>query len=201
MSMRVLRSVFVLSLLLFALPMLSGCGQTTTLPDTVQVKLPDGTTTTVQAGAGVATLASTRWTFFRSADNLQSGAFATVRFGENGNLEAFENNKLAESIFGDEIIFDNSRRATKQIGLSYEAATYGAQTSDASGFSFEGRLTAFAAGITAGTGTASAEGAFNPDDPDRIQGTFTFTTEVTLLDIPEANVTDVFSFIGVRVQE
>ena len=201
MSTRALRWFAVLAISIFLFPSLTGCGANGAPPSTLVVELPDGTTTTVEAGSGVQSLAGTSWLFFRTAENLQAGAFATIVFGTDGNLEAFENNTLGSEIFGDEIIFDNTRRATKQFGLTYIAATYGAETADTTGFTFEGRLTAFAAGLTAGTGEATAIATFDENDPDTVRGTFRFKTEVTLIDIPGANQDDQFSFVGRRVVE
>ena len=201
MLKRVLRWVPGLVAPLFALSLMAGCGANSKPPSSITVELPDGTTETVKIGAGAPSLANSRWYFYRTAGSAQAGAFATVVFGPDGNLEAFENNTLASNIFGTEIIFDNTRRATKQAGLSYIAATYGAETSDGNGFAFEGRLIAFAAGIQAGFGTATAAATFDEDDPDTVRGIFTFTTEVTLISLPEANQDEEFNFVGERVVE
>jgi len=79
--------------------------------------------------------------------------------------------------------------------------TYGAETSDGTGFTFEGRLTAFAAGLQAGYATATATGTFDPDDPNTMTGTFSYSTRVTLISMPEANVDEEFTFIAHRVVE
>ncbi len=183
----------------FFLPTVPGCGGGSNLPNEVTVTLPDGTEVAVEEGAGAKSLSNTQWTFFRSAGNAQGAAFATIVFGENGNLERFEENKLAENIFGDEVVFDGTRRATKQAGLSYAAATYGAETSDASGFSFEGRFTAYFAGIAAGEAEASATGVYDESDPNIVRGTFHFVTRTTLVDIPGGNSEDTFDFVGERL--
>lgn len=178
-----------------------GCGAGRSgLPSEVTIVLPDDTSVTVDEGSGAPSLADSSWQFFRTAGNAQSTAFATVNFGADGNLESFEDSQLAPEIFGDTVIFDNSRRPTKQPGLQYAAATYGAETSDASGFTFEGRLTAFAVGLQAGSGTASASGTFDPDDSDTVHGTFLFSSRVTLIDLPNANRDDEFTFVGRRVK-
>lgn len=179
---------------------LPGCGGQAGLPDTVTIELPDGTTQEVTLGAGVPSLANSTWEFERAADTAQSTVFLTISFGPEGNLDRFEGNTIAPHIFGDTILFDGERHSTNQPGLSYAAATYGAETNDASGFAFEGILTAFAGGIQAANASASASGTFDPSDPDRMTGTFAITTEVTLTQIPGANVDDSFNFVANRVE-
>ncbi len=169
------------------------------MPDTVAVELPDGTTANVTMGAGVASLADSTWQFYQSFGSGQSLPFLVISFGPEGNLAAFENNSIAPEIFGDTIYFDGERHATAQTGLSYAAATYGAETSDAMGFAFEGRLTAFAASIQVAQATASASGTFAADDPDTMTGTFAITTEVTVTSMPEANIDESFAFIAHRI--
>ncbi|MCO6439292.1 MAG: hypothetical protein J5J06_19555 [Phycisphaerae bacterium] len=181
---------------------LSGCGPSNNgLPSQLTVTLPDGSEAPVTLGSGVISLADTRWTFYQAAPNGQGAAFVTIRFGSEGQLEAFEDNTIAANIFGDTILFDGARYPTAIPGVSYAAATYGAESSDATGFAFEGRLTGFAAGLEAASGTASAVGEFDVDDPDTIRGTFSYKTEVTLISIPEGNQEDEFNFVGRRVVE
>lgn len=184
-----------------ALLLLVGCGALggNTLPSTVIVELPDGTTAEVEQGAGVMSLADTSWQFFRTVSTGQGVAFLTISFGPEGNLDAFENNTIAQEIFGSTIIFDCELHSTSQTGVTYAASTYGAETSDGSGFAFEGRMTAYAAGLQAGYATATATGTFDPDDPDTMTGTFAFTTQVTLISIPDANQDDEWSFIAHRI--
>lgn len=173
-----------------------GCSGSNGLPDAVTVELPDGSRVSADKGAGVASLANTNWSFYRAAGNAQGAAFVTIAFNEDGTLERFDNNTLASTIFGSTIYFDGARHNTTQPGLTYSAATYGAQTADASGFTFAGRFTAFAAGLQAADGEASATGTFDPDDPTTIRGTFYFRSEVTLIDYPEGNQEDEFSFVA-----
>lgn len=179
-----------------------GCGLGGTgLPSTVTIDLPDGTTVQVEQGSGATSLADSEWQFYRTAGAGQSIAFLTIRFGPEGDLESFENNTIAREIFGSTILFDGQRHTTVQKGLEYAASTYGAETSDGSGFAFEGRMTAFAAGLQAGYATATATGTFDPDDPDTMTGMFSYSTRVTLISIPEANQDDEFTFIAHRVVE
>ncbi len=185
-----------------ALIAMTGCGLTGNgLPSTLTIELPDGTTTEVAQGAGASSLADSQWQFFRTAGAAQGLSFLTIRFGSEGNLESFEENTIASEIFGSSIRFDGQRHSTNQKGLQYAATTFGAETSDGSGFTFEGRMTAFAVGIQAGSATAIATGTFDPDDPDTMTGTFSFSTRVTLISLPEANTDDEFPFIAHRVVE
>jgi hypothetical protein len=182
---------------------LAGCGsaQRSGLPETVTIELPDGTTVEADQGAGAPSLADSRWEFFHTSSSAQGIAFVTITFGAEGNLESFEDNTIAPEIFGDTIVFDGQRHSTAQQGLQYAAATFGAETADATGFAFEGRLTAFAAGIQAAKGTATASATYDPDDPDTVVGTFTFSTRVTIASIPDANMDDEFAFVGHRLTE
>lgn len=181
---------------------IAGCGSSTNgLPSTVTVELPDGSAEVVTLGSGVVSFADSRWQFYQTSAAAQGVPFAIVRFGPEGELEAFEDNTIASSIFGSEIIFDGAKHPTTQQGLSYAAATFGAQTSDSQGFAFEGRLTAFAAMLEAANATASAVGEFDGDDINTVRGTFTFSSRMTLLDIPEGNMDLSFDFMGTRIIE
>ncbi len=181
----------------------AGCGATGGLPTDVTVTLPDGTTETVTMGAGVISLADSEWQFYRVADNAQGAAFMTIRFGDEGQLEAFEESTIASSIFGSSILFDGQRHNTTQAGLQYSAATYGAETADSMGFTFEGILKAYAAGLEAATATATAVAEFDPEDPNIVRGTFSFSSQVLLMadQFPEGNMEDEFSFMGRKVTE
>jgi hypothetical protein len=182
---------------------LLGCGALgpITLPSTVLIQLPDGTTAEAEQGSGVASLADSTWQFYRTTSTGQGTAFLTVRFGSAGNLEAFENNTIGAEVFGPTIYFDGQRHSTLQPGVSYVASTYGAETSDGTGFAFEARMTAFAAGLEAGYANATASGTFDPDDPDTMTGTFAYETRTTLISIPEADQEGEWSFIARRVAE
>jgi hypothetical protein len=204
LSNRILRAVLVSASILVAILTPAGCGSSgSALPDTVTVNLPDGTTSEVTLGSGVASLANTTWHFFLSSEAAQSTPFVVVSFGDEGNLEAFYENTLASEIFGSQILFDGERHNTTQQGLSYAAATYGAQTSDASGFAFEGRLSAFAAGFKVASGEASATGMFDPENPNRMTGTFSFgyDIEVSVPCVPTEGADDSFGFVAERIVE
>ena len=179
---------------------LAGCGLGgSDLPSAVTVELPDGSTVEAGKGDGVASLESSTWDFSRTASNGQGTVFVTVVFDENGALARFENSTIASEIFGSTIKFDGIRHNTTQQGLQYVGATYGASTSDATGFAFEGLMKAYAAGIEAATATASSWGVYDPDDSNVIRGEFAFTTVVTLLSIPEGDQDENWTYIGHRV--
>jgi len=177
----------------------AGCTQNNNLPGQVEVELPDGTTVQTTLGSGVLSLADSTWDFFRTGSSAQGAAFVRVQFGPEGQLTRFENNTIAREIFGATIIFDGARHNTTQQGLQYAAATYGAETADSTGFSFQGLLTAFFGGLEAANATASAAGTFDADDPNVVRGTFAFSSRVTLLSIPEGNQDDEFSFEARKV--
>lgn len=196
---RVIRYVAVPTVFLLGV---FGCGAANNgLPEQVRVTLPGGIIVEAEEGSGAAVLANTSWNFRRVASNGQSVVFVTITFGDEGNLERFDNNTIASQIFGDTINFDGKRHNTSQAGLTYSAATYGAQSADAQDVAFAGRFTGFAAGIQAADGEASAIGSIDADDPTIMRGTFSFRTEVTLIDLPEGNQEDVFEFVAELVQE
>lgn len=178
-----------------------GCGGRNGLPDAVTIELPDGTQVDATLGAGVASLSDSKWEFFQDLGNGQTLPFIVIAFGPNGELLRFENNTIASEIFGDEIIFDGSLHPTTQASVDYAAATYGAETADATGFAFEGHLTAFAVGFTAATATATAQGTFDADDPDTMRGTFSFSTRINVPGVPNGNTDDSFQFVAHRLTE
>lgn len=179
-----------------------GCGGNS-VPSGVDVTLPDGTTVNVTLGSGVVTLADSEWEFFHAAGGGQGTPFVKVRFGPEGQLDSFLDNTIASSIFGTTIIFDGARHNTSLAGIQYAAATYGAETSDSSGFTFEGRLTGFAAGFEAAKATATATAVFDEADPDIVNGDFSFTSQILLFPemFPQGNMDDEFPFIGRRVRD
>lgn len=189
-----------------ALVWISGCGnRNNAVPDSVSVQLPDGTSTDVVLGAGVPSLAGSTWEFFVTGTldqpAGQSIPFVVITFGANGELTQFDGNTIAPEIFGDTIYFDGENHSTNQQGLSYTAGTYGAETSDASGFTFVGKLTAFAAGFTAANATITATGTFDANDPDTMSGEFTFSVRATVDFIPNANMDEGYAFIAHRVSQ
>lgn len=198
MTLRLIRNLSVATLAV-VMTMMIGCTGASTLPTSLTIELPDGTTVEATAGDGVATLANSTWDFFQTTATGQTLPFITISFGEMGNLLAFENSTVAQDIIGTSLRFDGVRREAKMAGLSYEAATFGAETADSTGFTFVGQVALFAIGLKAGDATATAQGTFDPNDPDVMTGTFEFTTVITLLDIPEANTTDMFNFRATRM--
>ncbi len=193
---------------LFVLPtlccfLLPGCGGKPPVPSSVDVTLPDGTTVTATMGSGVISLADSVWGFCKNVSDANcTNPFVVIRFNSTGSLEAFEDNTIASSIFGDTILFDGVAHNTPQPALQYVAATFGAESLDSSGFTFEGRLTALAAGLQAAKATATATAEFDADDDGLVYGTFTFTSEVLLFPelIPEGNIDDSFAFVGRRIE-
>ena len=198
----VLPTIVVVTLV-FALLLPAGCGSRGSgLPSAVTVTLPDGTEERVTMGSGVISLADTQWDLYAVAANAQATPFVRVRFNSNGTLRSFDNNNIAREVFGSRILFDGRSHSTNQFGLDYTAATYGAETSDASGFAFTAKLTAFAAGfIEAANVTATATATFDPDDPSIIEGTFDYSIRVKISSIPTPPAVDPFNFIGYLVEE
>lgn len=182
---------------------LVGCGGSSSLPDTVSVNLPDGTQAEVTLGAGVLSLADTTWDFYQIyGTNSESGTpFVRITFGSDGELSSFDDNTFVADIFGDQILFDGERHDTNQPPVTYEAATYGAETSDASGFTFVGNLNAFAPvlGMVA-EATADAQGEYDETDPDLMTGSFTFSgSTVDLPGAPAQTFEDTMDFVARRV--
>lgn len=180
-----------------------GCGGSQAVPSGVEVTLPDGTTVNATLGSGVVSLADSEWEFFHAAGGGQGTPFVKIRFGSEGQLDSFVDNTLASSIFGSTILFDGQRHNTSLSGVQYEAATYGAETSDSSGFTFEGRLAGYAAGLEAATANATATAVFEDDDPDTVRGDFSFSSQILLFPelFPQGNLNQELPFIGRRVVE
>ena len=195
------RGLFVLSTI--ACFVLAGCGAGG-LPATNTVTLPDGTTQNVTLGSGVISLANTEWQFFRTASNAAGAAFVKVQFGAEGNLEAFADNTIASYLFGSTVLFDGQKHDTSQASISYAAATYGAETSDATGFAFVTEMVAYAGPLSVATMTATATAEYDPDDPNVVYGEFEYTAELSSLaesfvDIPAESLSDSFTFMGQKV--
>lgn len=178
-----------------------GCGLgAPALPASLTVELPDGEERVAQIGSGPVSLANSEWAFFRGSS--PSGTqFVRLIFDENGGIESFQDNTIAREIFGDTIILDGARHNTTQQGLTYVAGVYGAETTSGDGIAFEVRIKGFAAGIEAATGSASASATFTNEDHTEMNGTFAFSTAVTITDIPGANQSDEFEFTAIRIVE
>ncbi len=203
-----MRTMRLISTFSFCCLMLAstGCGnRNNAVPETVTVELPDGTSTTATLGAGVPSLADSTWEFFVTGDLEDPAAqglpFLVITFGPEGELTRFDGNTFSPEIFGDTLYFDGKNHSTNQQGLSYTAGTYGAETTDATGFSFVGRLTALAAGFTAANATITATGTFDAEDPDTMTGELTFSVRTTVDFIPNGNMDEDFAFIAHRVTE
>jgi len=182
---------------------LPGCAGKPSVPSSVDVVLPDGTTVTATLGSGVISLADSVWAFCRSATNPEcANPFVVIHFSSTGSLESFEDNTIAREIFGDTILFDGIPHNTAQPALQYVAGTFGAETSDSSGFTFEGHLTALAAGFEAAVATATAMAEFDPEDSGVVYGTFTFSSQVLLFPelFPGGNIDESFAFAGRRLE-
>ncbi len=184
---------------------LVGCGGGATgLPQSVTIELPDGTTTEATLGAGVISLADSTWAFSQSFEGggTASVPFVTLKFGPEGELASFEDNTFSPEIFGDTIIFDGTTRNTSQAGLTYAAATFGAETSDATGFAFVGELNAFAPILgTVANATATASGEFDAEDADVMTGSFSFIANilVELPGVPTDTIEQTLNFRATRI--
>jgi len=185
-----------------AFTLMTGCTGST-LPETVTITLPDGTQTEATLGSGVLSLADTTWSFYQGS-TITGTPFVTITFGPDGELTAFEDNTISPEIFGDTIYFDGQNHATAFPGLSYSAATYGAESSDATGFSFIGQLDAFAVILgQVADGVAEATGTFDANDPNLMTGEFSFDIIITA-EIPGVALEDVsssFSYIAQKVTQ
>lgn len=195
-----LRSVLTVA---FFIAVLAGCGSNRPdVPGAVMVDLPDGTTVRATLGSGVISLASTEWDLYATSPTAQAVPFVRLRFNSNGSLRSFVDNTFAREIFGATILFDGKRHPTRQFGLEYSAGTFGAETSDAQGFAFEGRLAAFAGGLVeAATATASATGTFDPDDPNIIRGVLAYSIRVKIGGIPTPPAQEPINFVGYLVTD
>jgi len=178
----------------------AGCGMGGTgLPSSQNVDLPDGSTLAATIGSGPASLANTEWAIYRAASNGQGAQFLRLLFDEDGGLERFEDNTIAAEYFGSSIILDGQKHSTTQAGLSYAAGVYGAETSDGMGIAFTVSLRAYAAGLTAATGEASAVATFDDETKTSMRGTFSYFTQATLVDIEGVNQEDEFDFVAHRL--
>ncbi len=200
----VFRSGQLIAIVVFTFIALSGCSSRgSTLPSTVIVELSDGTSVEAEAGSGAASLADSVWEF----RNAAGAAFVTIRFGPNGNVEAFENNTIAQEFLGSTVVFDGQRHDTDVQLLEYAAATYGAQTADEMGFSFQGQMAVFAPILgKVAWGQADSIGERDPDDPNIMTGDFSFSFTVSPnlpvpVPISEDDLSGAFPFTAHRVVE
>lgn len=191
------------------LVVLAGCAGTSPgLPETLTVTLPDGTEVNVVQGAGAPSLKNSAWKFFRAGENAQGAQFLTLRFGPNGELTRFEDNTIAEEILGSTVIFDGEKHNTGIPNIEYAGATFGAETADATGFSFEALLNVFAPIVgEVASGNANATGTFDRNDADRMTGTFSFDFTLSSLatsvlgdNISEDDLSGNFNFTAERFE-
>jgi len=194
-SKSILSAVLLITMLIM-LPALPGCGGSS-LPDRVTVEFPDGSTTVATIGSGPASLANSEWAVFRAGATGAGAQFLRLVFDEDGGIKEFADNSISPEIFGDTIYLDGQVHATAQQGLTYTAGVYGAESADGREIAFEVRLKGFFASITAATGEVSASAIRIGDDT--MEGTFYYKTEVTLIDMPEANAEETFDFVAERL--
>lgn len=181
----------------FAFAWLAGCGTRATLPSEVDITLPDNTKVGSRQGVGPQSLANTEWSFYRATDNA---LLTRVRFNADGGVaELYDNFALAPSVFGQTVTADGKSHATSTQGLTYTAASYGAENE--SGFSFQLRALAYFNGLEVGNGSAFASGTH---DGQRMEGTFGFKSQVTGLAanfVPEeANASEEFEFFATIIE-
>lgn len=183
----------VLGVSLMLTTLVVGCGAAgAPLSESLTVTLPDGSSADAQLGKGPESLANKKLTIQRSSSSGQSFTFLSIVFNEDGGIEEFNENQLARQIFGDRIILDGKEYPTAQQGLTYSGGVYGAGTEDGEGIVFEARINAYAARLLAARATASVTGTWVDDTT--LTGTLEYSSETTLIDIPEANIKDSFDF-------
>lgn len=189
----------MIAVMMVALSFVPGCGGST-ISESVTITLPDGTQTEATLGSGVLSLANTTWAFYRGT--IASGTpFVVIQFGPQGNLASFQDNTIAVEVFGDTLLFDGQRHDTAFAGLSYEAGTFGAETNDATGFAFVGEISAFVILLgQVADGTLDVSGAFDPNDPNTMTGTFSINIMITVQipGVPAEDIVDTFAFIAVK---
>jgi hypothetical protein len=187
----------VVSLALLAGLVLPGCMGAASLPNEVSVTLPDGSQVSAKVGSGPASLANSEWLVYRGTAGT-GNPFVRLVFDEDGGIERFEENSISPEIFGSTIHLDGARHNTTQQGLTYVGGVYGAETADGTGIGFEARIVGFAAGLRAASANASVSATFDDGARDTIRGTFSYKSEVTLINLPEGNQEDSFEFVGRR---
>ncbi len=176
----------------FVLTLMVGCAGPS-LPQSLEVELPDGSKVEAEIGTGPASLANSEWEVYRVSSTGQAAPFVTLVFDENGSITKFEDNTIAPEIFGDTIILDGQRHSTAQAGLSYSAGVYGADTEDGTEIALETRIKGFAAGIQAATVEARVAGTYTDDTRTSMTGVFSYKSVVPNF-IPNGNVEDEFNF-------
>ena len=87
MQTKGLITAILVALMIFTLPTINGCGAGgSALPSSVDVDLPDGTTTTAPVGSGPSSLANTEWALFRLGATTQGAQFVRLVFDEDGGI-------------------------------------------------------------------------------------------------------------------
>lgn len=175
-----------------------GCGSAPTLlPQSVELALPDDSTTIAERGGGIRSLAQSKWRFF---DGEFDEPMFVAEFDADGSLVALtENTILAAEVFGDALEVDGLRHSTAISGLTYTAITYGAENE--SGLAVQTRALAFFSGVNVGTGRVNVTGIVSED---RIDGTFdySFTVQPSLESLIPSDIvtTDTFPFYAEPVE-
>ncbi len=110
-------------------------------------------------------------------------------------LRFYENAVYFPEILGSELVPDSQLRPTPFPEMTYAAASYGGENEF--GFSFAAHLKIWLFGTEAGRGTAYASGV---RDGNRLDGTFAYTTELTLAEGPPfvAGLSYEYEFYGLR---
>lgn len=184
-------------------PSLGGCGAAATVPDELEITLPDGTTTNATLGSGVISLANSEWVVTRNFATGQGVPFVRFVFNENGGITEFRDNSIAPEIFGDTLFFDGARHETNQPGISYEAGVFGAGTEDGTGVTFVVRVAAFAVGLQVASAEASVVATIVDDST--MSGTLSFSIEITdlvtsFIDLGNFVDNDEFEFTATRLE-
>ena len=174
----------------------AGCWDAS-LPATLEVPLPDGTTVTAPAHSGPPSLANTTWACYR-AEAPNRGAFIVrVEFGSDGRvLRFFDNAAYFPDVLGSELIPDGKTHPAAVPALVYVAESYGGE--NASGFGFAAPLKLFLGPIQIGSGLSYA---FGEVVGDRIDGTFGYRTVLEAgspLDVGPGRFSDEYGFYAIR---
>ncbi|HNQ21810.1 MAG TPA: hypothetical protein PKK06_01825 [Phycisphaerae bacterium] len=200
MSNTSVRGALVAVVAMTTVGLVGGCGSGGGFAKTASLELLDGTIIEAPMSGGAPSLANSEWMFYRrNADGTPGAPLVRVPFGPDGNLISFEDNTLAVDVFGETIILDGERHDTSTDGVSYAAATYGAE--GASGLGFQVQVFAYYSSFQVAEGEASLIAEYV--DADTLVGTFYFRTEVSDLAAnyvgTGANQEDEFEVIALRV--